>query len=92
MLVDAVGKTFERRRTRVPVEIPVGLSGAFAADPAKAAQWTAFLRRIGRVDDGTLAEGVSEVQRFAGPVLHAASAGGRPALGTWEPGIGWRAT
>jgi hypothetical protein len=92
VLVDAVGKTFERRRTQVPVEIPVGLSDAFAADPAKVALWSAFLGRIGRADDGSFAGCVSEVRRFAGPVLHFASASGHPALGTWKPGIGWRAS
>lgn len=92
VLVDAVGRTFERRRTRLPAEMPAGLSDDFAADSAKVTQWSAFLRRIGREDDGSLAACVEEVRRFAGPVLHAASAGGQPALGTWEPGIGWRAS
>lgn len=54
VLVDAVGKTFARRRTQVPVDLPAGLSDDFASDPVKAAQWSAFLNRIGRGDDGLL--------------------------------------
>jgi hypothetical protein len=92
VLVDAVSRTFERRRTQVPVKVPVGLSDDFAADPAAVAQWTAFQRRIGRADDGSLAGCVRDVERFAVPVLRAASIGDPPSLGTWEPGGGWRSS
>ncbi len=37
--------TFERRTTALPSQTPFGLSEAFAADPAKQAQWFASLRR-----------------------------------------------
>jgi hypothetical protein len=48
----AVAATFERRRTPLPAELPVGLSDAFAADPRKRTQWAAFLRknRLGSLD------------------------------------------
>lgn len=40
---DAIERTFERRRTVLPAEPPVGLSDRFSAD--KARQWRAFLGR-----------------------------------------------
>ena len=48
-LVDAIRATFDRRRTRIPGTIPVGLSDEFANSPAKIAQWRAFLDR-NRID------------------------------------------
>ena len=41
----AIEATFERRKMALPADWPVGLSETFAADPAKQAQWTAFLRK-----------------------------------------------
>lgn len=42
-LSKAIQRTFERRRTALPTEVPTGLSDRFAAD--KAGQWRAFLVR-----------------------------------------------
>lgn len=42
-LADAVAATFARRGTAVPTGMPLGLTEAFAHDPAKLAQWRAFL-------------------------------------------------
>ncbi len=42
-LAEAIRRTFERRRTSVPTEVPSGLSDAFVRE--KAGQWRAFLRR-----------------------------------------------
>ena len=41
----ALARTFARRGTAVPAEIPEGLSDAFAADPSKRIQWASFLRK-----------------------------------------------
>jgi hypothetical protein len=41
----AVDATFARRQLAVPGTVPSGLSDAFAQDPAKRGQWTAFLQR-----------------------------------------------
>ena len=43
VLVDAVRRTFERRGTALPADMPVGLTDEFAA--ARAAQWQTFLGR-----------------------------------------------
>ncbi len=42
----AVTATFERRRSTIPVEVPDGLSDAFANDPAKQRQWSAFTQNL----------------------------------------------
>ena len=42
-LSEAIRRTFERRRTSVPIGVPTGLSDTFVRE--KAGQWRAFLRR-----------------------------------------------
>ena len=42
----AIVATFARRSTVIPVEVPDGLSDAFAADPGKQRQWDAFARNL----------------------------------------------
>lgn len=44
-LAQALAATFARRQTTLPSAVPQGLSDEFASDPAKQAQWNAFLRR-----------------------------------------------
>ncbi len=44
-LRDAIGSTFERRDTPLPVEAPLALTAEFAEDSTKMAQWTAFIRK-----------------------------------------------
>jgi predicted nucleotidyltransferase component of viral defense system len=43
----ALERTFERRATPLPTELPLGLSEAFALNPTKVAQWQGFLKRNG---------------------------------------------
>lgn len=45
VLAAAVRVTFVRRQTPLPQEVPVALTATFASDPAKQAQWAAFVRR-----------------------------------------------
>jgi len=47
-LVTSIATTFERRGTTLPDSVPPVLSDYMPDDPAKATQWAAFLRRIGR--------------------------------------------
>ena len=42
-LGEAIRRTFERRRTDLPADVPTGLSDAFVLE--KGGQWRAFLRR-----------------------------------------------
>ena len=62
-LSDALAATFERRQTQVPADVPTGLSGTFAQDAAKRAQWKAFLGK-NRLEAPPLDVVVEEIWRF----------------------------
>jgi predicted nucleotidyltransferase component of viral defense system len=88
LLADAIRATFQHRDTRIEAD-PVGLSDAFYADPARAAQWRAFLRRSRLPEDDGLNALVSEVRRFVAPPLSATASEKPfnsiwPAAGPWE--------
>lgn len=44
-LRDAIRSTFDRRDTPLPIDAPLALTGEFAGDAAKKAQWIAFVRK-----------------------------------------------
>jgi hypothetical protein len=87
LLVEAVHSTFRHRRTIVEAK-PIGLLEAFTSDPAREAQFRAFVRRS-RLDVGwQLEKIVEQVNLFVeGPV--AAVAGNRPFALQWRPGGPW---
>jgi len=90
VLAQAFRATFERRGTRMPTDVPIGLSREFGAGAEKASQWSGFLKRMRVVDmPASLADAVASVEAFTLPALHAA-AGVRPSPGRWIPGVGWR--
>ena len=62
-LSDALAATFERRQTLVPADVPTGLSGTFAQDAAKRAQWKAFLSK-NRLEAPPLDAVIEEIWRF----------------------------
>lgn len=41
----AIEATFARRRTSLPISLPIGLSDDFASDAEKQRQWNAFLKK-----------------------------------------------
>lgn len=43
----AIHATFERRKTPIPAELPLGLTDEFTQDARKVRQWEAFLRKNG---------------------------------------------
>jgi predicted nucleotidyltransferase component of viral defense system len=45
ILVSAIAATFNRRKTPLPTELPIGLSDEFAGDASRQALWAAFLRK-----------------------------------------------
>jgi hypothetical protein len=90
-LARALEATFRRRRTSLPTSVPAGLSDAFAADPARRAQWAAFVSRLRLERDpatASLAEVVARIRGFLLPVSGALAAA-RPWTGTWQPGGPW---
>ncbi len=70
-LGEAIAATFQRRKTALPADVPVGLSDEFGRDAAKQAQWKAFLGK-NRLDAPGLEEVVAEVRRFLLVPLEAA--------------------
>ncbi|WP_445219879.1 nucleotidyl transferase AbiEii/AbiGii toxin family protein [Bradyrhizobium sp. Pa8] len=65
-LARAIRATFDRRKTEIPTERPDALSEAFANDPTKIQQWTAFIQDVA-VDPGPLAGVVEALATFLMP-------------------------
>lgn len=70
-LARAIAATFARRATAIPSEAPDALTPAFADDPAKQAQWRAFVADC-TLDPGPLANVIADLATFLLP--HAAAA------------------
>jgi hypothetical protein len=60
-IAEAIAATFARRGTRVPNELPMGLTDEFAADRAKAMQWKAFVNK-NRLTAPDLIDVVAEIR------------------------------
>jgi predicted nucleotidyltransferase component of viral defense system len=87
-LIEAIVATFRHRGTSIEAK-PVGLTDAFYADPARAVQWRAFVRRSRFAEEpGALEKLVADVRRFAFPVLIAAI-GEIPFMARWQAGGSW---
>jgi hypothetical protein len=88
-LVAAITATFARRTTPLSTEPPVALTRSFGDDPAKQAQWRAFLGR-GRLSDvpADLATVTDRMHDFLWPPANAASES-RDFSATWLPSVGW---
>jgi len=71
LLADAIGATFERRKTDVPTETPVALTDAFIKDPGKKKQWTAFVNKNGLRAADSLEQTIAVIRDFACPVFQA---------------------
>jgi predicted nucleotidyltransferase component of viral defense system len=65
-LDDAIRTTFERRRTAVPFQQPIGLSTEFVTDEQKSRQWTAYAASID-LKSLSLEEVVQSVWTFVEP-------------------------
>lgn len=90
LLVQAVRATFDRRRTAIPADPPIGLTAAFPEIEGKRAQWAGFVRRNRLAAAPTdLASVVIDIARFVAPVL-AAAARGRPFVHSWPPAGPWQ--
>lgn len=57
----AIAATFSRRQTKLPEDMPPGLSDEFAGDPARQTQWKQFLAR-NRLEAPALDQVVSEIR------------------------------
>jgi hypothetical protein len=88
-LSEAVRRTFERRRTPVPADEPIGLTVAYWENPSRPPQVRAFARRAGLDVPAKPAEGFTRLlHKFLSPVLDDLRSGAR-VEGTWGPGGPW---
>ena len=46
MLEQAIARTFRRRESKLPRELPIGLTSEFFLDSIKQSQWNAFMRKV----------------------------------------------
>lgn len=65
-LAKAIRATFERRKTDIPTTLPDALTPAFANDPAKQQQWTAFVENVA-IDPSTLFDVTQQIALFLMP-------------------------
>jgi len=69
-LVKAVGGTFQRRKTDIPTETPVGLTETFADIAEKSGLWSGFLRRSPpTLQPPPFVDLLQELRRFFYPVI-----------------------
>ena len=87
LLAEAIRSTFRHRGTTIDAT-PIGLTEAFISDPARAAQWRAFVRRSRFDSESGLDEIVKQVRRFALAPL-SAIAGEDSFHRQWRPGGPW---
>ena len=81
-LTEAIRQTFERRRTPLPEQVPVGLSDGFALE--RETQWRAFLRRDRlEVAPVSFAQIIDDLRVFLQPMLT------RAEVASWPPGGPW---
>ena len=88
LLVRAIRATFERRRTPLPAGLPVALTPAFGEDALKRTQWSAFVRKSGSEEIGSLVEVIASIARFVEWPL-AAAASASPFSARWLPAGPW---
>ncbi|HSS78775.1 MAG TPA: nucleotidyl transferase AbiEii/AbiGii toxin family protein [Thermoanaerobaculia bacterium] len=90
-LTGAIRRTFERRRTPIPNEEPIGLTPAYWENPSRPAQVKAFVRRAGLT--AAIEPGVDEIVRilcaFLLPLLDDLRRDSGYE-GIWAPGGPWR--
>ena len=79
----AIGATFTRRQTSLPMERPLALTNLLSEDPAKLRQWRAFLRK-NRIEAAGLGDTVALLDDLLWPPTQVAAAGSR-ATATWRP-------
>jgi predicted nucleotidyltransferase component of viral defense system len=72
-LARAISATFARRKTAIPADRPDALTEAFARDPTKVQQWTAFVQDVA-IDPGALTDVIETLADFLMP--HAKKASG----------------
>lgn len=89
-LAEAVHKTFAKRKTPIPTEVPIGLTRAYWENVSRPAQVRAFANRAGLVIPVAPADDFPRLLgAFLLPILEILREG-EIHEGTWSPGGPWR--
>lgn len=90
LLLSAIKRTFERRKTPLPVErSPLAFTSEFSRDEAKNRQWNAFVTKNRLyVKPVSLEQAISEIRNFLDPLLRQEHDGNSKSL-TWRAGGPW---
>lgn len=88
-LSTALARTFERRNTPLPTELPLALTPEFFADTQKIRQWKAFLNRAGLGIQPELSEVATFITAFVMPLIELCSRG-EVFDGAWTAGGPWQ--
>lgn len=84
-LSESIRRTFEGRKTEIPIEAPDSFSALFSNHPVKLAQWNGFLVRSRLADSSpSLPEAMKRIRSFILPVLLPG-----PPFSRWSSETGW---
>lgn len=90
VLSEAIIRTFERRKSKLPSAPPIAFTAEFFEDESKQRQWTAFNRKnklyIAAVP---LKAVIGDIEQFIMPLVLGVKAEGRWSR-SWQPGGPWR--
>jgi hypothetical protein len=88
-LTEAIQRTFARRRTPIPADVPVALTDAYWKDASRPAQLRAFAKRAGLDASDVQEEAFAKLLgSFLNPILDDLRQQRRGA-GVWKPGGPW---
>jgi hypothetical protein len=89
-LVEAIQRTFERRKTILPLdEPPTAITAEFYGDTAKMAQWNAFVSKNKLyIQPSTLESVTTAIREFLMPLMQTEIVSGEHRL-RWEQSTGW---
>jgi predicted nucleotidyltransferase component of viral defense system len=88
-LRSAIVASFERRRSKIPTEVPLALTEEFLNDPQKKKEWAAFVSRLNSESPAPSLQEVGNVLRdFLLPCISVGSSL-RPELNHWNPSLRW---
>ena len=90
VLCEALRRTFARRQTALPFEVPTALTERFSGDSTKLAQWKSFGKRIRASDLLSLSEVTEQLQTFLWPVVQGIHSTNFEKQ--WTPQNGWQTT
>lgn len=87
LLAEAIHRTFERRGTAMPSELPLGLSNSFASDKIKNSMWKAFIKKIAPpTQPDNLQDAILRIRLLAEPFISNTISD----YLFWKAGIGWQ--